>query len=101
MEDINMTRKIRTYTEEFKQDSVALALKSKSISQTAVDLGIPQATLHGWVSDATHNFGKQPNKEQRIDLHEELKRLRKENAGLKEDREILKKAATYFAKEIK
>ena len=101
MEEINMTRKLRTYTEELRQDSVALALKSKSISQTAVDLGIPQATLHGWVSDATHNYGKQSNKEQGIDLHEELKRLRKENARLKEDREILKKAATYFAKEIK
>jgi len=36
-----------------------------------------------------------------FDLHEELKQLRKENARLKEDREILKKAAAYFAKEIR
>ena len=41
-----MTRKLRTYTEEFKEDSVALALKSESICQIAKDLDIPEATLY-------------------------------------------------------
>ena len=41
-----MTRKLRTYTEEFKEDFVALALKSESICQTAKDLDIPEATLY-------------------------------------------------------
>ena len=92
-----MTRKIRTYTEEFKQECVTLALKSESISQTAKDLGIPEGTLYSWVKNTT---GSTTDKST-IDVHEELKKLRKENALLREDREILKKAATYFAKEIK
>lgn len=92
-----MTRKIRTYTEEFKQECVTLALKSESISQTAKDLGIPEGTLYSWVKNTT---GATTDKST-IDVHEELKKLRKENALLREDREILKKAATYFAKEIK
>jgi len=96
-----MTRKIRPYTEEFKQECVTLALKSESISQTAKDLGIPEGTLYGWVKSITQNANLPLTKKKQLDLHEELKQLRKENARLKEDREILKKAAAYFAKEIR
>lgn len=39
----------RKYTEEFKQEAVNLALKSPSIDKTAKELGIPTATLHGWI----------------------------------------------------
>ena len=96
-----VTRKIRTYTEEFKQECVTLALKSESISQTAKDLGIPEGTLYSWVKNTTGATTNNSTEKSTIDVHEELKKLRKENARLKEDREILKKAATYFAKEIK
>jgi len=98
---MKMTRKIRTYTEEFKQECVTLALKSESISQTAKDLGIPEGTLYSWVKSTTSTSNPSLTKEKQQDLHEELKKLRKENARLREDREILKKAAAYFAKEIK
>jgi transposase len=94
MKGINMTRKIRTYTEEFKQECVTLALKAESISQTAKDLGIPEGTLYGWVKSITQNANLPLTKEKQLDLHEELKQLRKENARLKEDREILKKAVS-------
>jgi len=96
-----MTRKHKAYTEDFKQESVTLALKSESICQTAKDLGIPEATLYGWIKNATRHTTKHTAQESKLDLHEELKKLRKENARLREDREILKKAAAYFAKEIK
>ncbi len=44
-----MERKTRKYTNEFKQESVNLALKSPSVSKTASDLGIPIPTLHSWI----------------------------------------------------
>ena len=96
-----MTRKQKIYTEEFKKESVALALKAESICKTAEDLGVPHATLYGWVKNATHHSNKIGTNESKPDVHEELKKLRKENARLREDREILKKAAAYFAREIK
>ena len=44
-----MSKQLRKYTKEFKQESVNLALKSPSINQTAQELGIPAATLHTWL----------------------------------------------------
>ena len=87
------------YSEEFKRSSAKLAAESaQPISQTAKDLGINATTLYGWV-DKYHP--KQPAAKADNDLiQEELKRLRKENARLKEERTILKKAAAYFAKDI-
>ena len=46
-----MTRSVRKYTKEFKQEAVQLALKSPSIGDTAKELGIPAATLHTWIHD--------------------------------------------------
>ena len=54
MRGIKMTCKMRTYTGEFKQDSVTLTLKSESICQIAKDLAIPEATtLYSWVKNTT------------------------------------------------
>lgn len=94
-----MARKKREYTDDFKQEAVSLALRSSSISNTAKELGIPEATLHGWVRNKSLQ-PKQPLQE-KTDIHNELKKLRKENARLREEKEILKKAAAYFAKECK
>lgn len=88
-----------SYSPQFKQDAVKLAVESdQSVSQTARDLGVNANTLYTWVTkyhqaDPSINKGsgeKHP--------YEELKRLRKENVRLKEERDILKKAAAYFAK---
>ena len=87
------------YSSQFKQDAVKLAVESdKTVAQTARDLGVNPNTLYTWISkyhqsETTSNKGageKHP--------YEELKRLRRENAQLKEERDILKKAAAYFAK---
>lgn len=47
-----MTRKTRTYTQEFKDETVKLALSSESISAVAKELDIPAATLFSWISAA-------------------------------------------------
>jgi transposase len=91
------------HTEEFKQEAIRLATtSSQPIAKTARDLGIKEATLYHWISVAKNNsitiLNDQNNQ---VNLIEELNRLRKENARLKEEREILKKAAAFFAKETK
>ena len=102
-----MERKSRKYTKEFKQESVNLALKSVSISTTATELGIPVATLHSWVNQLKNNTNLKSvkddtNKNQSVAaLIEENRRLHKELAIAREEREILKKAAAYFAQHQK
>jgi transposase len=89
----------KTYPLEFKQSSATLAANSKeSIQQVAAALGVHPTTLYGWVQKF---HPKQPKEDgKKDDLYEEVKRLRKENIRLKEERDILKKAAAYFASEM-
>ena len=87
------------YSSQFKQDAVKLAVESeKPIAQTAKDLGVNPNTLYTWISK--YHQPEAPASKGSVDKHpyEELKRLRRENAQLKEERDILKKAAAYFAK---
>jgi transposase len=87
------------YSPEFKQDAVKLAVESdQPISQTARALGVNPNTLYTWV--AKYHQPQTVDEEGAGDKHpyEELKRLRREIAQLKEERDILKKAAAYFAK---
>ena len=84
-------------TAEFRRESVRLALTSgRTRREVAEDLGIGLSTLTRWVSQSR---GSVEPVEARADLHGELRRLRKENAVLKQERDILKKAATFFARE--
>jgi len=91
--------KSNTYTLEFKQHAAELAANSdQSISQTARDLGLKLTTLYGWMTKYGHKKHAEPLGQSGID--KELKRLQKENARLKMERDILKKAAAYFASEM-
>jgi transposase len=86
-------QKLKTYSAEFRKSSVKLALESeKPIAQTARDLGVNANTLHTWINK--YSLLKEPHKTIRTDehLYEELKRLKKENARLIEERDLLKKA---------
>ena len=95
-----MLKEKRSYPKDFQQEAIRLALRSPSISGTAKELGIPVSTIHTWLRKISKvNQAKGSN--EAIDLNEELHRLRKENARLREEKEILKKAAAYFARETK
>jgi transposase-like protein len=86
----------KKYTNEFKVEAVRLAERGDvPVAQLARDMGICETALYRWIKQ----FGK--NAEHRVtpDEHEELIRLRRECRILKEEREILKKAAAYFARE--
>lgn len=92
--------KPKTYTAEFRASAVKLANESDHpIAQTAKDLGINVNTLHTWIGK--YSRPQSADKTVRTDdhLYDELKRLKKEVAKLTEERDLLKKAAAYFAKE--
>ncbi len=84
------------YTIEFRQEAVRLALSGeKSIAQTARDLGINQSTIHTWIGK--YRDDAVPTVERKLERGQELLNLQKENRRLKEERDILKNAAAYFA----
>jgi transposase len=86
----------KRYTNEFKLEAVRLADRGDiPVAQVARDMGICETVLYRWM----RKFGKNAANRVTPDEHEELIRLRRENRILKEEREILKKAAAYFAKE--
>ena len=92
-----MTKK---YPAAFKERAVKLAVESdQPIAQTARDLVVNENTLHTWIGKY-HRVERQEKQVHDEHVYEELKRLRKENARLKEEREILKKAAAYFAQQL-
>lgn len=89
----------RSYTDEFKRDAVALVTEQGySAAEAARSLGINYNLLHKWRIDFQSQATGQALK---LDEREELKRLRKEVSQLKMEKEILKKASAYFAKEMK
>jgi transposase len=92
------------YSLEFKQDAAKLVLEKGYTHQQAADhLGISLSALGRWVGAGRKPAGSEPTaKETGLSLsdHDELIRLRKENERLKMEREILKKAAVFFAKEV-
>jgi transposase len=91
-------QKMKLYSVEFKERAVKLAVESdQPIAQTARDLGINENTLHTWISKYHQGATGPQGRLDAAHLYEELKRLKKENALLKEERDILKKAAAYFA----
>lgn len=89
----------RTFTDEFKAGAVRLVLdEGKRAAQVARDLDLAQSVLRGWVkqAQADRSNGKTGlTTEERA----ELARLRRENRVLRMERDILKKAAAFFAKE--
>ena len=102
----HMGRLARKYTAEFKAGAIKLALQKPSISAAAKDLGIPVGTLHGWIYAFKGVSPELINTTQKSTadigaLLEENRRLQKELAIAKEERDILKKAAAYFAQHQK
>jgi transposase len=94
------TPAMNSYPAEFKERAVKLAVESEQpIAQTARDLGVNENPLHTWMGKY-HRAERQEQQVNDAHLYEELKRLRKENTRLKEERDILKKAAAYFAQQL-
>jgi transposase len=96
-----MAEKRRKYTKEFKAEAVRLlAGGDRSLAQIARDIGVSDTTLWGWAHRRSKAGEKVPSAASMTET-EEVRQLRRENALLREEREILKKAMAFFARESK
>jgi len=93
-------RKRRSFTREFKREAVRLCeVGDRNIAQVAKDLDLVETALREWVKRAAIDAGQGPVGALTTEEREELTRLRRENKRLQMEREILKKAAAFFANE--
>ena len=91
------------YSEQFKRDAVALYENNEDLSldSASAELGINRSSLHSWVKK--YGTGKRArtkalqDKAQPVDDSERIRQLEKEQAQLREECDILRKAVTYFA----
>ena len=100
---MNVPRTRRKFTQEFKDDAVSLVIdQGYSCAEVARRLGVSDNNVNRWVrqyrqrNDIESADGLSPE-----EMEAELKRLRKENKRLEMERDILKKAAAFFANESK
>jgi|SRR5579871_1326715 len=99
-EQTKQKRQRRRFTDEFKAGAVSLVLdKGKRISEVAKDLDLTPSALGHWVEQARADRGTSSRGTLTTEEKEELAKLRKEVRELRLEREILKKAAAFFAKE--
>jgi transposase len=99
MADTKRRRTRRSFTDEYKTGAVRLVLdEDKTVAAVARDLGLTESSLRNWVEQARadRTTGKTGLTAAE---REELVRLRKELRVVQEEREILKKAAAFFAKQ--
>ena len=90
----------KKYNLEFKIEAVKLILENGySLQEACQNLDVPYKTLSKWKNEYLAGILGTPKKSQLTEEQKELKKLRKENTRLKLEREILKKAAAFFAKE--
>lgn len=93
-----MPRSRPPYPAEFKAEAVRLYRESgRSLKAVATDLGVSLESLRSWVNQAKVDAGEKAGLT--TEELEELRRLRKENRTLRMERDLLKKAAAYFARE--
>ncbi len=87
------------YPEQFRRDAVELVNSSdRPLRQIARELGVNHETLRSWVNTAKQEAEAGPPVDP--DEDQELQRLRKRVAELEKEKEILRKAAAYFAREM-
>ena len=93
-------RKRRKFTPEFRAEVVALCQTGdRSVGQVSKDLDLTETSVREWVRRAEVDAGRGRPGELTTVERDELTRLRRENKQLRLEREILKAAATFFAKE--
>jgi len=93
-----VTKKRKRYTDQFKQEAVrAVETRgNRTVAEVAESLGVPEHMLHAWKSKAKADGSASDRKES---AEEELRRLRRENADLKKDRDVLVKSIAVVCHE--
>ena len=95
-----MTKKRKRYTEQFKQEALrAVETRgNRTIAEVGESLGVPEQILHAWKGKAKANGSGNDRGET---AEQELRRLRRENAELKKDRDALAKSIAVFVRDRK
>jgi transposase len=89
----------KIYSDEFRESAVKMVLEQKRpVNETARSLGVLPTTLHFWIRSHRKKAASADTAEERA-LRKKVRELEAENQKLKLEREILKKAAAYFAKD--
>ena len=92
-------RTYKQYSKEYKEEAVALVREQGySVPEAAKSLGLASNLLYRWKEQMESQL---EGKSISVDEREELNRLRKENKNLRMEKEILKKASAFFAREMK
>ena len=88
----------KRYTDEFKAEAIKqVTERGYPVADVAERLGVSSHSLYAWLRE--HGVSRQARREQQgVDLQQENQRLRAELRRVEEDRDILKKAAAYFAR---
>ena len=95
-----MPQKQQRFTKEFEEEAVRLVRTSgRTKREIAGDLGIGLSTLTRWLAHSRDRRIDAPERPPGEDMAAELKRLRRENEVLRQERDILKKATAFFARE--
>ncbi len=95
-----MPRKRRVFSTEYKAEVVKLIHESgKSVGQVCRELDLTETAVRKWVAQAEVDAGHGPSGALTSDERDELRRLRRDNTRLRMEREVLKKATAFFAKE--
>jgi transposase len=88
----------RQFSEEFRREAVRLIRETdRTLAAVSRELGVSQPTLNKWLRELPE--GKPAPGARVLTLEEQVRQLKKENERLREEREILKKATAFFAKE--
>ena len=93
-----MPRTRPPYPPEFRRQAVGLLRSGTPLKQVAVELGVSEQTLRNWRRQAEADRHERTDVPTTAEL-EELRALRRENARLKQERDLLKRAAAFFAAE--
>jgi transposase len=89
----------RPYPREFREGALLLVGEGgRPVAQVALELGIAESCLRRWIKQSELDRGERDDG-LTGDEREELRRLRRENARLRQEKEILRKAAAFFARE--
>ena len=95
-----MGKKRRSFSREFKVEAVKLVKEGgMTVNGAARDLGIHATSLRLWIQQYEIDHGEGPAGAMTSEEKEELRRLRRDNRRLRMEREVLKKATAFFAKE--
>ncbi len=98
MEQESSRRSRRKFTDEFKRDAVALVIdEDRTVVDVAGSLGVGEGTLGNWVRQARIDRGERAGVS--TSEREELVKLRRENAQLRMERDLLKRATAFWVKE--